>query len=135
MSTPSDIAQPGVAGRDGSFTAFFGTGEVTFRLDIGALRRLEDRRKAGIFAIHDRMVRAAAYVDDVVEILRQGLIGGGMTAVEADGLVRHYGPAGSVSGALVDSYGLALRVLDAAMVTPEGEALPGKTEAGAGQPG
>lgn len=131
----TDATRPGISGRDGSYTAFFGAGEVVFRLDIGALRRLEDRRKAGIFAIHDRMVRAAAYVDDVVEILRQGLIGGGMTPAEADSLVRHYGPAGSIFGALIDNYGLALRILDAAMVIPEGETLPGKAEAGASQPG
>ena len=130
----SDSGVPSaMAARDGSCTAFFGEAETVFRLDIGAIRRLEEKRGCGIFALQRRMVDQSAWIDDVVEVLRQGLIGAGMPPAEAARLVTAYGP-GSGLGSAIDAYALAVLVLHAGLLTPSGERPPGKAAAGEAPP-
>lgn len=62
-------------------------GESEFCLAIGELRALEQRRDAGIGTIQKRMYAGDFYVDDIVETLRLGLQGGGMTEREAQRLI------------------------------------------------
>lgn len=75
---------------DGSIRQSWGDGEHTFRLRIGELRELEDKRNAGAFEIYQRLASGAWRVDDITETLRLGLIGGGMATHLALGYVAKY---------------------------------------------
>jgi len=76
--------------RDGSVTFTWGDGEHTFKLAIGQVRELEEKRDAGIRLILQRVTNKSWYVDDLRETLRLGLIGGGMSPVAALKLVQRY---------------------------------------------
>lgn len=75
---------------DGSYTCQWGDGEHRFRLRLGELRELEAKREAGAYEIHQRLANGTWRVDDVVEVLRLGLIGGGVAPVMALGLTAKY---------------------------------------------
>jgi len=75
---------------DGSITRAWGDGEHRFRLRIGELRELEAKRDAGAFEIYSRLASGSWRVDDIVEVLRLGLIGGGVAPVMALGLTAKY---------------------------------------------
>jgi hypothetical protein len=75
---------------DGSITRAWGDGEHRFRLRIGELRELEAKREAGAFEIYSRLASGSWRVDDIVEVLRLGLIGGGVAPVMALGLTAKY---------------------------------------------
>lgn len=62
-------------------------GEHDFLLDIGALRAIEDRCKAGVSVVYNRLLTNEWYVDDIIQPLRLGLIGGGMTDRQAKALI------------------------------------------------
>lgn len=63
-------------------------GEHPFHLRIGELRRLDDACKDGVYAAFGRMGAMQPRVDDVLETIRLGLIGGGMDKDEAAKLTR-----------------------------------------------
>lgn len=104
-------------------------GEHDFALNLGALRALQTNRNAGPEQLLLRMVRGEWLVDDVIEILRQGLIGAGMPATEAGPLIL----------GLVDLHPwhefriTALAVLNQALVGVEGDPV-GEKMGGAGNP-
>ena len=75
---------------NGSWTQPWGDGDHTFRLRIGELRELEEKRNAGSFELCRRLSDGTWRVDDIRETLRLGLIGGGMSAPVALGLVAKY---------------------------------------------
>lgn len=58
-------------------------GEHPFRLDIGALRAIEQRSDAGVSVILLRLLGQQWKADDVLSVIRLGLIGGGMPETEA----------------------------------------------------
>ena len=58
-------------------------GEHRFALPIGAMRALEKARDAGANFILTRFVTGQWFVDDVYEVVRLGLVGGGMDEKEA----------------------------------------------------
>jgi hypothetical protein len=72
--------------------AFFGDGEKTFAFPTRDLIE-ELQRKTGqpIGAIFRRFRTSDYALSDVFEVLRLGLVGGGMSPVEADKLVNVYG--------------------------------------------
>ena len=75
---------------DGSVTRAWGDGDHRFRLRIGELRELEAKREAGAFEIYSRLANGSWRVDDIIEVLRLGLIGGGTAPVLALGLTSKY---------------------------------------------
>jgi len=75
---------------DGTVVCRWGDGEHTFRLRIGELRELEQKREAGSYEVYQRLASGTWRVDDIREVLRLGLIGGGMQASLALGLVAKY---------------------------------------------
>lgn len=75
---------------DASTTFEWADGEHTFRLAIGQLRELQDKTGTGPFALLRRLMDGTWKVDDLREIIRLGLIGGGMKPLEALGLVKNY---------------------------------------------
>jgi hypothetical protein len=66
-----------------TFRLIWPGGEHDFRLAIGELRALEQRRDCGCFIILARLYKGECMVDDVIEVLRIGLIGGGMSEKQA----------------------------------------------------
>ena len=62
-------------------------GEHEFLLDIGALRAIEERCKAGVSVVYERLLNGEWYVDDIIQPLRLGLIGGGLTDRQAKALI------------------------------------------------
>lgn len=111
-------------------------GEHDFALALGQLRALQDATNSGPEELLTRMAQGRWRVDDLLQILRQGLIGGGMATTEALPLVTR----------MAETHGLivlretAYRVLAAALIGPAddpageqtGESAP--PENGASQP-
>lgn len=64
-------------------------GEHDFALDIGALRAVQDACNAGPQEIVGRLLAGSWRVDDPLQVLRHGLIGGGMLKAEAARLVEN----------------------------------------------
>lgn len=90
-------------------------GEHDFALALGQLRALQTSTDAGPAELLRRVAGGSWRVDDLIEILRQGLIGGGMAPKEAGQIVvrlfEQRGPLRFVEP--------AYRVLGAALVGPE----------------
>jgi hypothetical protein len=58
-------------------------GEHAFRLGIGELRAIEQKSEAGCAVIMMRLLTTAWKIDDVIQPIRLGLIGGGMAERDA----------------------------------------------------
>jgi Phage tail tube protein, GTA-gp10 len=75
---------------DGRITFTWGDGDYQFRLAIGQLRELQEKCKAGPFLILKRILTGEWMLDDLRETIRLGLIGGGLTPIDALVLVKRY---------------------------------------------
>ena len=85
---------------DGGILLVWGDGEQTFRLGIGQFRELQEkvnlRRLAigapitGPMALLNALRANDAWPDDIRDVLRLGLVGGGKTPAEAHRLLQHY---------------------------------------------
>ena len=62
-------------------------GEHAFLFDYGALRGLEDARDAGAYYTLQRLMSGLFRLDDVTDVIKFGLIGGGMGEGDARRLV------------------------------------------------
>ncbi len=62
--------------------------ERTFHLKLGPLRAVQEATGYGPQHLYRRLSQGEWMVDEVREILRQGLIGGGMNIAEVDRLLR-----------------------------------------------
>lgn len=88
---------------------FFGDGFQTFCLTDEMIAELERIEGAGIGALYLRIASAQFNVAEMTEILRLGLIGGGMQPEQAKALVETY----ARNRPLGELFPLALDVLDA----------------------
>ncbi len=61
----------------------FGDGEYPFAINIGEARELEALKGVGIGAVYKRILAGDWHHDDCYQIIRLGMIGGGMTPAEA----------------------------------------------------
>lgn len=111
--------------RDASITFEWGDGETTFRLDIKHLEKLQEARDCGPMVLLERLSSGRWMVQDIREVLRWGLIGGGKTPAEASKLLRLYFEE-TFPG--VDNLLAAIRILGHAVVGPPDEPL-GEPEA------
>jgi hypothetical protein len=70
----------------------FADGTFTFRLGLGEIEELEAKRDLSLFAIARRLHpdRRDSRLADLSEVLRLGLIGGGMSPIDALAKVRRY---------------------------------------------
>ncbi|MUZ65335.1 gene transfer agent family protein [Agrobacterium vitis] len=73
-----------------SVTLDWADGEYIFRLPLKQLEELEDRFDRSIFVITERMMTRTATSREIIEVLRLGLVGGGMKPLEALPLVKRY---------------------------------------------
>lgn len=76
--------------RTSRINAFLVDNMYDLELTIGQLRELEAKRDVGMGVLLDRLGEGSWRIDDVIETIRLGLIGGGMKNREAyDFVTRH----------------------------------------------
>lgn len=76
--------------RDASITLPFADGDYTFRLAWGELKLLQEAVDAGPFVVANRLINGTWRVEDISNVIRLGLIGGGLAPDKALSLVRAY---------------------------------------------
>jgi len=107
-------------------------GEHTFRLGIGELRALQSSTGVGPLFLLGRITGSQWFVDDIIDTIRLGLVGGGMPEKEARELTNRVFTENTP--ALYRSMLLAVRVLRDAVMgearDPVGDDTSGETEAG-----
>lgn len=108
--------------------------ERTFRLGIGELRALQEKCNKGPMEILADLQSGRWRVDDIIQPIRLGLVGGGMKLHDAVQLI----DAEIQPGRLGECAIIAVAILQAAITGPPDEqiklpkgAKPGKTEAAA----
>lgn len=88
-------------------TAFFGDGEKTFAFPtIELIQELERKTGHGIVALFSLLQNKACGFADLTEVIRLGLIGGGMLPVEASALVNTYAIARPIGESLEVAVGI-----------------------------
>ncbi len=105
---------------DASVTLEWADGEHTFRLAFGQIRELQEKTGVGPARLLARLMDETWLLDDVVETLRLGLIGGGMRPPEARRLVDRYVAARP----LVESVWPAVRIVFELLHFPNDDPLP-----------
>lgn len=108
--------------RHGDCSFVWADGQYTFRLPIGQVRELEEKCGLGVYEIYLRMAARQWRFDHLRETIRLGLIGGGMSPVEALKLVQRYVD----ERPFIESVEPALRILGAGLVGPEEDQPLGK---------
>lgn len=104
--------------RDASVLLPFPDGEdYNFRLAWGQLIKLQEARNAGPFVIYTRLFDQTWMVEDIREVIRYGLIGGGMDPARAKKLILEYIEADVPLAALP----LAQRIMTAGLIGPDDE--------------
>lgn len=111
--------------RDASVSFDWADKTYTFRLGIGEIRELQEKCDAGPAFIFRRITDGAWRVDDLVQTIRLGLIGGGMKPIEALKLSREYAEKRPLS----ESVTPATLILAAALYGAGGEEPLGKSQA------
>jgi hypothetical protein len=115
----------------GTITVAWRGGEHQFCLaKVGLILDLEDKCKAGVAGIFNRLIGDAWFVNDVRETIRLALIGGGMKPDEAMQLVRNN--VDQNESGLAPSVMLAVAILKAVIVGVPDDPV-GKEQAVAGQ--
>ncbi|WP_331814635.1 gene transfer agent family protein [Aurantimonas sp. A2-1-M11] len=79
-----------MAHKHGTVVLEWADGEYPFRLSLAEMGELEDKRDKGVWTLLKSLRDASCHTKDVVEVVRLGLIGGGMSPVEAMRKVRFY---------------------------------------------
>jgi len=110
--------------RDASITLPFADGDYTFRLAWGDLAKLQESRDAGPYHILLRLQSHEWHVQDISEVIRLGLIGGGLLPAKALQLTRSYVEARPP----IENLPTAILVLGTAVIGSKDETV-GKTEA------
>lgn len=108
-----------MADGSGRITFFWGDAEHTFRLPYKQLRELQDKTGCGPEELFNRIQTGKWRVDDLREILRLGLIGGGMEPTAAGKLIVNYFD----DRPLMENKPSAYAVILAVLVQPEGDKL------------
>ena len=76
--------------RDARIDLDWGDGTYTFRLAWGQLAELQEKCDAGPYVVLHRLQTGSWRIEDISSVIRLGLIGGGLTPVEALKKVRAY---------------------------------------------
>lgn len=105
--------------RDARITEAFGDATYDFRLAYGQLVMLQEARDTGPMVLFAQLQAGAWRVEDIREIIRCGLIGGGMAPSKAVKMVEMY-----VEGRPpMENYPLAVKILGAGIVGAVDEVL------------
>lgn len=111
--------------RDAEIAQVLGDEEYPFRLGIKQIEELQEKRDQGPFRLFRALCSGDWYIQDITEILRLGLIGGGMKPSSAVPLVKRY----VEEYPLTEHLDVATAVLGVALFGPDDE-KPGKPKAG-----
>ena len=112
--------------RSAKITAPFAGEEYEFRMAFGDIVRLQEKRDLGPYEITTRLHAGTWRVEDIREVIRIGLIGGGMAVPQAAKLVREH-----VEGApIMENLALAQIVMQAGLVGAPDEPLGETVAAG-----
>jgi hypothetical protein len=112
--------------RTGKVTAHFAEGKRVLQLRIGELITLQEIRKSGPFAMLTRFREGTWLVQDIIETVRLGLIGGGMPYEEAQTFVERI----IICGYIMEHLPTAMTVIYAALSgVPEDDEEPGEPKA------
>ncbi|XHE12395.1 gene transfer agent family protein [Agrobacterium deltaense] len=76
--------------RDATVTFDWADGAHSFRLAWGQLAELQEKCDAGPYVVLQRLHSGAWRIEDISNIIRLGLVGGGMEPAQALKLVRRY---------------------------------------------
>ncbi|SFJ55037.1 Phage tail tube protein, GTA-gp10 [Phyllobacterium sp. CL33Tsu] len=110
--------------RDASIELDFGDDTYTFRLAWGELVKVQEACNAGPYVVLQRLYSQTWEMNDIREVIRWGLIGGGLEPVKALKLVKDYVEARPPLESII----YAQAVLSAGLMGAPEESL-GKTEA------
>jgi hypothetical protein len=92
-----------------SHTAFFGDGVKTFDLTPEMIIELDRKTGFGFGALYQRFMAGQFHFADIIEVIRLGLIGGGVTTpAEAQALVDAYAKPRPI----LETFPLALDILE-----------------------
>lgn len=104
--------------RYGEISRDWADGFYTFLLDAGGVRELQIKcGNVGPMVILQRLAASTFFLDDICEIVRIALIGGGTKPVEALRLVRRY----VEQRPLLENVQLCIDILSPVLVAPEGD--------------
>ncbi|MGU3495933.1 gene transfer agent family protein [Xanthobacteraceae bacterium A53D] len=122
-----------MAAHDATITMPWADGTHAFRLPINQLLELQEKCNAGPVEIFDRLQLRTWRVQDVREVIRLGLIGGGKDTYASLALVSRYVD----DRPLLESVPVAAQILAAALMGPAEEegTSTGKPMAGEEAPG
>lgn len=98
-----------MANRSGKISLPFGNDTHVFKLGYGQLKELQDAVDAGPFVIFDSLLKNTWKIEYIRETIRCGLVGGGMSGIDAIRMVKTYVED-------VESYPLQPNVLIAAAI-------------------
>ena len=115
--------------RDASVTLDWADGTYQFRMAWGQLEELQEVCEAGPFIVLNRLLGGQWKVQDIANVIRLGLIGGGMEPAKALKLVRSY----VQDRPPMESLTIAQRVLGVGVIGAVDEADVGK-KSGAASP-
>lgn len=108
---------------DAALTRDWGDGTHTFRLPIDQLLELQEKCSAGPPEIYRRLLEQRWRVEDLREIIRLALIGGGMDSYGALVLTKRYVDP---PRPLLESVPIAVEIIQMALLGPPEDAAPGK---------
>lgn len=106
----------------GYVTLEWGDGTHTFRLAWGGWKEIDEKCKCGPAEMLDRLINRRWRVDDLYEIVRLGLIGGGKSPVDALTLARRY----VQERPLMESVPVAFKIVEASLLGPAEDAEQGE---------
>lgn len=105
--------------RDAKITLTWADGDYTFRLGWGELAELQEKTDAGPYVVLNRLHTHHWRIEDLSNVIRLGLVGGGLEPVKALKLVRTYVEARPP----MESHPYAVAVLSAGLIGAEDEPL------------
>ena len=108
-------------------TVEWGDGEQTFALPIDQLRELQEKTGRGPLALLRKVQAGEWFVDDLREVLRLGLVGGGAKPPAALALVKRYY---DTHGGHIEHAPTAVAILAAALTAPKGTSAPKENATG-----
>ena len=113
--------------RNGSIELKWADGEYTFRLGWAEIEALQEKLDCGPQVIIQRLLNGGWKVGDIAEVIRLGLMGGGLSASDAGAKVDYY----VKQRPFAENVPYAIAILQAALFGPPDEEAgdEGKPEA------
>lgn len=114
MTDDAEPREPAIKRLLTHYTEYFGNGEYKFDLLPGhweLLKELERVGGRGLFVLFRDLTAGNAHVTEIREVIRLGLVGGGMVPKDAEGLVKTYFDMSPLSSGME----LAINILGSAI--------------------